>query len=137
MAKRELKSLVKYVADKSLNLFPYQMAIGQVTARKDATTRQVKVIDMELNEYLKMYFNKSYELDTYDANDATRKGDIVLINRSLKPVSTSKPYIIEKVLFKVDDIIDPVTGRKFSHDDELVKKHFEKLIKSSGESIPN
>jgi hypothetical protein len=46
-------------------------------------------------------------------------------------------YNIEHVLFKIDDIVDPVTGKKISHDDELVKKHILELSKSFGQSISN
>ncbi len=129
--------MVKFLGNKSEQLIPFPIAIGQVTRLVDSNTRQVKVINMELDNYLKMYFNKSFEFESLDASDASKKGDIVLIRRMKNPPTSTKLYNIEQVLFKIEDIVDPVTGKKVGHDEQLLKKHIETLSKSFGQSIPN
>ena len=116
-------------------LLPFPIAVGQVTKSIDGNTRQVKVIKMVLNDYLKMYFNKSYVFDSVDSAGESNNGDIVLIRRFSKPPTQTKLYNIEKILFKIDDIVDPITGMKISHDDEILQKHIEILSKAfSGEN---
>jgi hypothetical protein len=133
---RALK-VVQFLGKKSEQLIPFPIAIGQVTQSIDGNTRQVKVINMELDNYLKMYFNKSFEFETQDTSNLSKKGDIVLIRRMKNPPTSAKLYNVEKVLFKIDDIVDPVTGKKVGHDEELIKKHIESLSKSFGQSISN
>ncbi|RMZ96389.1 28S ribosomal mitochondrial [Brachionus plicatilis] len=109
------------------NQIPFSLAVGQVIKSSDATTREVKVIKMELDDYLKMYFNKSFVFETVDKNSSSKKGDIVLVRKLDKPLTQKKFFSIEKVLFQIDNIIDPITGKKISHDQDEIKKHLEQL----------
>jgi small subunit ribosomal protein S17 len=109
---------------------PFLLAVGQVINKPDQTSRQVKVIKMEMDDYLKMYFNKSYEIMSVDNKNESRVGDIVLIHKLKNPKSPLKAFEIEKVLFKIDDIIDPITGKKLSHDNDIMKEHLDKLLES-------
>jgi hypothetical protein len=115
---------------KEVNKLPYEMAVGQITKLLDANTREVKVLQMEMNDYLKMYFNKSYLVKTVDESAASQKGDIVLVRKLTKTTSLDKEYGVEKVLFKIGEIVDPITGKKESHDEQQIQMHLESLIKA-------
>lgn len=112
------------------NVIPFPIAVGQVTSAPDATTREVKVIKMEMNDYLKMYFNKSYIFNTVDFNSTSKKGDIVLVRKLENPPTQTKLFGIEQILFQIDNIIDPLTGKKITFDEEEIKKHLENISKS-------
>ena len=112
------------------NVIQFPLAVGQVTKAPDATTREIKVIKMEMDSYLKMYFNKSHEFQAVDFNSATKKGDIVLVRKLDKPLTQKINFSIEKILFQIDNIVDPITGKKISHDQEEVNKHLEEIAKS-------
>ncbi len=112
------------------NVLPFQIAVGQVSDKIDTTTRQVKVLKMELNTYLKMYFNKSFVFNAVDDFDATKKGDIVLVRRLHNPPAQTKLFGIEKILFKIDDIVDPITGKRVNEESEILAKYLEEISKS-------
>lgn len=112
------------------NVPSFQLAVGQVFQVPDATTREIKVIKMELDSYLKMYFNKSQYFQAVDYNGQTKKGDIVLLRKLDKPLTQKKCFAIEKVLFQIDNIVDPITGKNISHDQEIVNKHLEEFAKT-------
>lgn len=124
---------IKILTRKPRNQLPFQLVVGQIQENVDATTRKVKVLQMELNDYLKMYFNKSYVFDIMDQNHDSNKGDIVLVKRLKNPPSQTKLFAIEKILFKVDNIVDPVTGKKASETTDILTKYLEELSKSSNE----
>jgi hypothetical protein len=126
--KSAIKS-VQILGNKPRNLLPFPIAVGQITENIDATTREVKVLKMEMNDYLKMYFNKSYVFQSVDLSGVSRKGDIVLVRKLEKPPSQKKQYGIEKILFKIDDLVDPVTGKKLSDEAEALKQNVENLSK--------
>jgi small subunit ribosomal protein S17 len=112
---------IQIVKRKQLNLMPFQLAVGQVTQLIDTNTREVKVIKMELDEYLKMYFNKYFTLKSIDTNSNSKKGDIVLVRKLERPPAKDKEFGVETVLFRVDEIVDPITGKKVSHDEEALQ----------------
>jgi hypothetical protein len=122
---------IQLLTRKPRNKLEFELVVGQVQEILDATTRQVKVLRMELNDYLKMYFNKSYLFETIDQNHGSIKGDIVLVKRLKHPPSQTKLYGIEKILFKIDDIVDPITGKKANENSEILAKFIEELSKSS------
>jgi len=123
---------IQYVRRLETNLIPFPIAVGQVTNEIDVSSRQVKVLKMEMNDYLKMYFNKSYLFNSVDTNSIkSKKGDIVLIRKLDQPESQDKMYKIEKILFKLDDLRDPITGKKVNHDMDTLQKHMETLANSS------
>lgn len=117
------------VRTRQANTIPYELAVGQVTKVVDAATRQVKVIQMELNDYLKMYFNKSHTFNSTDNEKSTKKGDIVLLRRLDTLTKTdASAFKIEKVLFKIDNLVDPITGKSVDHDHVEIKKHLDSLL---------
>jgi hypothetical protein len=119
---------IQYLRRTETNLIPFPIAVGQVTNEIDVSSREVKVLKMEMNDYLKMYFNKSYLFNSVDTNDIkSKKGDIVLIRKLDQPESQDKMYKIEKILFKLDDLRDPITGKKVNSDLDILQKHMETL----------
>ena len=124
---------VQIIAQKTKDIIPYTVAVGQVVDSPDKTTREIKVMKMEQNEYLKMYFNKSYKLLSVDEKLNSKVGDIVLIRKLNNPASQQRMFNIEKVLFKIDNIIDPITGRSADYESKILEKHIESLTKSSNE----
>ena len=115
---------------KEINSLPFQIAVGQVTQLMDKQTREVKVLKMEMNDYLKMYFNKSFLIKSVDTGLESKKGDIVLIRKLAKPLVRDQEFSVDKVLFRIDDITDPITGKKISHEEQEVQKHLDSIIKS-------
>jgi hypothetical protein len=122
---------IQLLTRKPRNILQFDLVVGQVQENLDATTRQVKVLRMELNDYLKMYFNKSYLFETIDMEHGSKKGDIVLVRRLKNPPSQTKLYGIEKILFKIDEIIDPITGKKANENSEILAKFLEELSKKN------
>lgn len=110
------------------NQIPFALAVGHVIKAPDANTREVKVIKMVLDDYLKMYFNKSYVFETVDEKNLSKKGDIVLVRKLEKQLSQKKFFSIEKILFQIDNITDPITGKKINHDQEEIKKYLDQII---------
>jgi hypothetical protein len=86
-------------------------------------------LDMKYDDYLKMYFNKSYEFNIVDALGESKKGDIVLAKKLENPPTQSTVYGIEKILFKIDNIVDPITNKNISKEAELINEHLKKLQK--------
>lgn len=82
---------------------------------------------MKYDDYLKMYFNKSYEFKITDALNESKKGDIVLAKRLDNPPNQSTLYGIEKILFKIDNIVDPITNKNISRESEIINEHLKKL----------
>ncbi len=110
---------------------PYTVAVGQIVNSPDKTTREVKVLKMQQNEYLKMYFNKSFKFMTVDDKDESRVGDIVLIKKLTNPPTQEKLFGIEKILFQVNNIVDPITGRSNNYESDILKEHMENVIKQT------
>ena len=118
---------IRVLAQKTQELLPYTLAVGQVTAAPDATTREVKVLKMEMNDYLKMYFNRSYQFTSVDEKSQSQLGDIVLIKKLLDPPTKTKLFGVDKILFSTRNIVDPITGRPNSYETSVIKEHLEKL----------
>jgi hypothetical protein len=121
---------IQLLTRKPRKVLPFQMAVGQVQESKSDTIREVKVLQMEMNNYLKMYFNKSYMFDTIDERSGSKKGDIVLVKKIKNPVSQTMLYEVEKVLFKIDDIVDPVTGKRATETSDILAKHLKEFKKT-------
>ena len=124
---------VEILRRKNRNILPYSLAVGQVTNSPEENTREIKVLKMEQNEYLRMYFNKSFKFLSVDENASSTVGDIVLIKKLKNPPTQDKQFGIEKVLFKVDNIIDPITGRSNNHDADILTDHLNQLSKKATE----
>jgi hypothetical protein len=119
---------IKVITRKAVDLMPYTLAVGQITSSPDKTTREIKVIKMEQNEYLKMYFNKSFTFFGVDEKLNSKTGDIVLVRKLKNPSSEQKLFSVEKILFEIGNIIDPITGRSNKYESDILKEHMQQLI---------
>lgn len=127
---RSLKG-VKIISRAKQDIIPYTVAVGQVTSLPEKETREVKILKMEQNDYLKMYFNKSYKFLTVDTKEESQLGDIVLVKKLQNPPSQDKLYGVEKILFQVNNLVDPITGRSNNHESDILSKHMEEIMKLS------
>lgn len=118
---------IKILTQKAKEVLPYSLAVGQVTQIHDESTREVKVLKMEINDYLKMYFNKSYQLLSVDEKNSSKVGDIVLVKKLDNPPTNTKLFEIEKILFKIDNIVDPITGRSNNYESDILKQFLDQL----------
>lgn len=125
---RNLKGL-RILTRTNRNVLPYTIAVGQVTAIPDKTTREVKALKMEQNQYLNMYFNKSFKFMSVDESSETKIGDVVLVRKLTNPPTMEKLFGIEKILFKVDNITDPITGLSNHYESEILAKHMNETLK--------
>lgn len=125
---RNLKGL-RVLTRTNRNVLPYSIAVGQVTAIPEKTTREVKALKMEQNQYLNMYFNKSFKFLSVDETSETKIGDVVLVKKLTNPPTMEKLFGIEKILFKVDNITDPMTGLSNHYESEILAKHMNETLK--------
>ena len=86
-------------------------------------------IDMKLDNYLKMYFNQSYLFLSFDQKGESKKGDIVLLSHLKKPSTQSILFGIEKILFQLDNIVDPITNKNVSRETQIINEHLKKIEK--------
>uniref|UniRef100_A0A7I4YFP8 28S ribosomal protein S17 n=1 Tax=Haemonchus contortus TaxID=6289 RepID=A0A7I4YFP8_HAECO len=95
---------------------------------------QVRCSMNEFNRYLKMYFARAFEFWALDRESKGNLGDMVLIRRipvEQRP-TTNVAHLIDRVVFKYGNIVDPVTGRRVIKDefaDEIeLRKHLVEQI---------
>ncbi|VDO50933.1 unnamed protein product [Haemonchus placei] len=95
---------------------------------------QVRCSMNEFNRYLKMYFARAFEFWALDRESKGNLGDMVLIRRipvDQRP-TTNVAHLIDRVVFKYGNIVDPVTGRRVIKDefaDEIeLRKHLVEQI---------
>ena len=105
-----------FILKKSLkNVFDMPIALGQVieTAQND-NSKMVKVMKMHLSKAVMMYFNKSIELKCLDENNISKNGDIVIIQRFLKPKKPFENYFVKSIFYKAGNTVDPFTKEKIN-----------------------
>ena len=84
---------------------------------------------MKLDNYLKMYFNQSYLFLSFDQKGESKKGDIVLLSHLKKSSTQSILFGIEKILFQLDNIVDPITNKNVSRETQIINEHLKKIEK--------
>lgn len=64
--------------------------------------------------YTKMYYLKSTDFLAIDENQLCQLGDIVLIRAisNLKDTQSHYKHLVDQVVFKYGNVIDPVTGKR-------------------------
>ncbi|CAD6188255.1 unnamed protein product [Caenorhabditis auriculariae] len=90
---------------------------------------QVRCQMSEFNIYLKKYFARSFDFWALDKSSLSGLGDTVLIKRiegAVRP-KADVSHVVDRVVFRFGNVIDPVTGRKVLKDEFLdeteLKKH--------------
>lgn len=106
---------IRVITSKLRNVLNDPLLLGQVI--KTANNNQlktVKVLKMQLNNSLKMYFNKSIEINCTDTTNVSKNGDVVLIKRIEPLVKPFESYEVKEVIFKAGLTVDPVTNEKIN-----------------------
>ncbi|XP_067394038.1 small ribosomal subunit protein uS17m [Emydura macquarii macquarii] len=85
--------------------------IGKVIGTKMQKTAKVRVTRLVLDPYLLKFYNKR---KTYFAHDPLQQcivGDIVLLKALPEPRAKHVKHELSEIVFKVGNVIDPVTGK--------------------------
>lgn len=109
---KAVNSLYRPAFDKGKILQDNLILMAKCISKPIETEGIVRVDRLILDERLNYYFRKYADVNVYDPQKHTKKGDIVLIRRMEKPLTLQINYEIEKIVYKLGDITDPITGRK-------------------------
>ncbi|XP_013394846.1 28S ribosomal protein S17, mitochondrial [Lingula anatina] len=98
----------------------FRRVLGRVIVTRPDKLCKVRVIRMQLDGKLLRYFNKREDVWVLDRELQCKEGDIVLY----QPIKNQKEHVrvpyapwgtsreIAKILYKVGETFDPVTGRR-------------------------
>ncbi|XP_067630483.1 small ribosomal subunit protein uS17m [Eurosta solidaginis] len=78
--------------------------------KKNATKIGIRRMDFDKN--LNMYFDKYEFLFAHDPEKVCKTGDIVLISELPQRLTRLITHKVEKVVYPLGDITDPLTGKK-------------------------
>lgn len=80
-----------------------------------------KVRRLELDNYLHMYFPVFEDVYAHDPHKICKTGDTVLLKKLPERMTPLVTHFVEKVIYPLGDITDPVTGKKttYNHYREL------------------
>ncbi|XP_070575596.1 small ribosomal subunit protein uS17m-like [Ptychodera flava] len=93
-----------------------RLLLGQVFGKTVDRTAKVKVLNLELDEYVMKYFNKPKVCYVHvDEGKELKAGDVVLIQELPVPRSKLIHHSLEKIVYEVGRTVDPVTGRRCTY----------------------
>ncbi|KAI9575630.1 28S ribosomal protein S17, mitochondrial isoform X1 [Glossina fuscipes] len=75
-------------------------------------TSKIRIRRMELDTNLNMYFKKDEFLFAHDPEKMCKTGDVVLIRELAQRLTRLTTHKVEKVVYSLGDITDPITGKK-------------------------
>lgn len=75
------------------------------------------VLELSCQKFIKpifcfQYFNNQYHYWATEPNMNCKDGDIVLIKPMAEPQSDRVKHYVKEVVFKVGNVVDPITGRR-------------------------
>uniref|UniRef100_A0ABI7XP30 Mitochondrial ribosomal protein S17 n=7 Tax=Felidae TaxID=9681 RepID=A0ABI7XP30_FELCA len=85
--------------------------VGKVIGTAMQKTAKVRVTRLVLDPYLLKYFNKRKTYFAHDALQQCTVGDIVLLKALPVPRTKHVKHELAEIVFKVGQVIDPVTGK--------------------------
>ncbi|MFH4977391.1 hypothetical protein AB6A40_004100 [Gnathostoma spinigerum] len=98
---------------------------------------QVRCQRSEFNNYLKMYFNKSFDYWALDPTSVAGMGDTILIRKLEKKAQpTSRvEHEVERLIYKYGNIVDPITKKRvlrsgFIDDVEFKRNLVEEILET-------
>ncbi|PAV84665.1 hypothetical protein WR25_00757 [Diploscapter pachys] len=79
---------------------------------------QVRCRMNEFNKYLKLYYQNSFDFWAIDSESKGNLGDVVLIKKldAAKKPKADVSHLVDRVVFKYGNIVDPVTGKRVIRD---------------------
>ncbi|XP_073681257.1 small ribosomal subunit protein uS17m [Garra rufa] len=86
--------------------------IGQVIGTKMKKTAKVRVTRLVLDSYLLKYYNKRKTYFAHDPLEQCTVGDVVLLKALLEKRSKHVNHELAEIVYKVGQVVDPVTGKK-------------------------
>ncbi|XP_019777285.1 small ribosomal subunit protein uS17m isoform X1 [Globicephala melas] len=86
--------------------------VGKVIGTAMQKTAKVRVTRLVLDPYLLKYFNKRKTYFAHDALQQCTVGDIVLLKALPVPKTKHVKHELAEIIFKVGQVIDPVTGKR-------------------------
>ncbi|KAK4298642.1 hypothetical protein Pmani_029033 [Petrolisthes manimaculis] len=85
--------------------------VGKCIAHELKGAAKVEVKLLELDENLHMYFPSFQHYFADDPKEECKTGDIVLIRELPKKKTVLITHSVEKMLYKLGDVTDPITGK--------------------------
>uniref|UniRef100_A0A336LUZ8 CSON005318 protein n=1 Tax=Culicoides sonorensis TaxID=179676 RepID=A0A336LUZ8_CULSO len=88
------------------------MLLGTVWPCVKKNAAKIRVKKMVLDTNLNMYFNEHEYIFAHDPQKLCKTGDIVLIKELPKKLTTLITHKVDKIVYPLGDIVDPITGKK-------------------------
>ncbi|KAM7148526.1 small ribosomal subunit protein uS17m-like [Molossus nigricans] len=85
--------------------------VGKVIGTAMQKTAKVRVTRLVLDPYLLKHFNKQKTYFDHDAFQQCTVGDIMLLKALPVPRTKHVKHELAEIIFKVGQVIDPVTGK--------------------------
>ncbi|XP_061659972.1 28S ribosomal protein S17, mitochondrial [Syngnathoides biaculeatus] len=93
--------------------------IGRVIGTKMRKTAKVRVTRLVLDPYLLKYYNRRKTYFAHDALQQCTVGDVVLLKALPEPRSKHVKHELDRVVYKVGRVVDPLTGKRVAGADFL------------------
>ncbi|XP_022223843.1 28S ribosomal protein S17, mitochondrial [Drosophila obscura] len=111
------------------------LLMGQCMPCIKQNASKIRIRRMELDKNLNMYFKKDDFFFAHDPQKVCKTGDVVLIRELNERMTRLITHAVEKVVYPLGDITDPITGKKvvvgkYREDIEMANELFGKSDKS-------
>ncbi|XP_073844983.1 mitochondrial ribosomal protein S17 [Musca autumnalis] len=87
------------------------LLLGQCMPCVKQNASKIRIRRMELDKNLNMYFKKDEFLFAHDPEKVCKTGDVVLIRELPERLTRLITHKVEKVVYPLGDITDPITGK--------------------------
>ncbi|KAH8389720.1 28S ribosomal protein S17, mitochondrial [Drosophila serrata] len=111
------------------------LLMGQCMPCIKQNASKIRIRRMEMDKNLNMYFKKDEFYFAHDPQKVCKTGDVVLIRELPERLSRLITHAVEKVVYPLGDITDPLTGKKvvvgkYREDIEMANQLFGKSSKA-------
>ncbi|XP_016928092.3 small ribosomal subunit protein uS17m [Drosophila suzukii] len=111
------------------------LLMGQCMPCIKQNASKIRIRRMELDKNLNMYFKKDEFYFAHDPQKVCKTGDVVLIRELPERLTRLITHNVEKVVYPLGDITDPLTGKKvvvgkYREDIEMANQLFGKAEKA-------
>ncbi|KAK3908663.1 28S ribosomal protein S17, mitochondrial [Frankliniella fusca] len=86
--------------------------LGKCVPSVKANASKFKVKRLVLDTYLNMYFNEYEYIFAHDPQKICKNGDTVLLKKLPEKLTTLITHKVDRIIYPLGDITDPVTGKK-------------------------
>ncbi|KAA0189071.1 28S ribosomal protein S17 mitochondrial [Fasciolopsis buskii] len=115
---------------------PFDLALGQIIPFGQSLRSthpnivKVRIHKLCLNRFLLKYYYQSATYWAHDQNLSTNVGDMVLVEKTPEPIAFHTMYKVNKIVYPIGRICDPVTGL-ISHGPEFTVDQLTRLLQSN------